>query len=454
MTRAFVRTALGGAIGLATCLCGTSPAQQAQVCFTDSIPQMTTGWMDDLTFSKFDTALGILRSVEFRLNTTIVGQASFESLDMQPTTVTTTFAANITVFRPGGSSPILTNSPSQSFMTNVTAFDGTIDFAGTSGMTFPNISVNQINVQLSPPPPSDLVLFAGPAGMPGSITLPVTAAGASSGSGAGNLIQQFMQAAFASLEVCYNYDFDCDDDGISDLEAIMMGSSDCNLNDVPDECEILPGVDCNFNGIPDNCDVSSGSSMDANMNGIPDECDTSTPKCSGDGGNQMGCTNCPCGNNAVPGTIGGCLNSVASSARLYMTGFPSQSNDTMTMRVVGGIPSSFGVLFSSANAAPNNPMNPCFGLESGLSGAFFDGLRCLAAPVRRHPARMSDANGNYGVTTAPWGPPGGPPQGLIARGQWLPGQTICWQVYYREDAMLGCMTGVNTTNALKIIITP
>ncbi len=46
-------------------------------------------------------------------------------------------------------------------------------------------------------------------------------------------------------------------------------SNDCNLNGIPDECEI----DCNGNGIPDDCDIVSGFSEDCNNNGIPDECD-------------------------------------------------------------------------------------------------------------------------------------------------------------------------------------
>lgn len=83
---------------------------------------------------------------------------------------------------------------------------------------------------------------------------------------------------------------------------------DCNLNDLPDECDIASGfsqdadesgapdeceVDCNANGVfdrfdvipygaspdcngnlsPDACDLSSGISVDTNGNGVPDECD-------------------------------------------------------------------------------------------------------------------------------------------------------------------------------------
>jgi uncharacterized repeat protein (TIGR01451 family) len=55
-------------------------------------------------------------------------------------------------------------------------------------------------------------------------------------------------------------------------------SSDCNGNEIPDECELADGssADCDTNGVPDECDVAAGSSQDCNGNGIPDECDISS----------------------------------------------------------------------------------------------------------------------------------------------------------------------------------
>lgn len=50
---------------------------------------------------------------------------------------------------------------------------------------------------------------------------------------------------------------------------------DCNVNGVPDACEIASsaGPDCNGNGMPDECDVSAGTSSDCNGNTVPDLCD-------------------------------------------------------------------------------------------------------------------------------------------------------------------------------------
>ncbi len=677
MKPCFARIVVLGSL-LSIPLAGASSAQQAQLCASDSIPSMMTGWSSSVTLPRFDPALGVLKTVSITAESTVSGSAALENLDLLPATVSTNFSLIATVSRPAGGGVLVSSAPSQMFVDMVTPYDGTADFGGTSGVTHAGIMMTAINTSVSPPPASDLVLFTGPSGNPGTITLPVDAFGTSGGTGAGNLLLQFLQSASATVTVCYDYDFDCDGDGIGDPDELLMGSLDCNMNGlpdecepdcnlngvadscdiasmtsadcngnaipddcepdcngnnvaddcdiasmtsadcngnaipddceldcngnsvpdecdlasmssldvngnnvpdeceddcngnnipdsfdistmasqdcnldgipdecqvdcnlngvpddcdlasmssadcngnsipddcepdcngnnvaddcdlaamtsadcdlngvpdecqpdcnlngiadvcdvssmgsldcntngIPDECEIGPGVDCNFNGIPDDCDAMVGPSQDLDMNGIPDECETSTSKCNGDGGDQMGCTNCPCGNNAPQGTIGGGLHTPPRRARPLMTGFPSMMNDTMTLRVVGGAPSSFGILFSSESAAPTNPLNPCFGLGSGVQSAIFDGLRCLGAPVKRHPVRMSDINGNFGFTTAPWGPPAGPPQGLVARGSHPVGSTTCWQVYYRDNALAVCMTGANTTNALRVVILP
>ena len=52
------------------------------------------------------------------------------------------------------------------------------------------------------------------------------------------------------------------------------GSTDCNGNSIPDECELADGsaTDCDGNGTLDSCDITAGAS-DCNSNGLPDSCD-------------------------------------------------------------------------------------------------------------------------------------------------------------------------------------
>ena len=48
-----------------------------------------------------------------------------------------------------------------------------------------------------------------------------------------------------------------------------------------------------------------------------------TESCNGDGGDQMGCTDCPCFNNIPTGNVGGCVNSAGTSTRLRVSGTSS-----------------------------------------------------------------------------------------------------------------------------------
>ncbi|MCP4591283.1 MAG: hypothetical protein GY842_11085 [bacterium] len=63
---------------------------------------------------------------------------------------------------------------------------------------------------------------------------------------------------------------DCNTNDIPD-ECELEGN-DCNSNGTPDDCE-LGANDCNNNDVPDECDVAGGTSPDCNSNLTPDECD-------------------------------------------------------------------------------------------------------------------------------------------------------------------------------------
>lgn len=176
--------------------------------------------------------------------------------------------------------------------------------------------------------------------------------------------------------------------------------------------------------------------------------------CSGDGGDQLGCTNCPCGNNALSGTTGGCLNSSGTSGQLIGSGVASATGDTLRFEVERANPGTFCVLISGSALAPNNAANPCFGLNSGLQSISFDGLRCVVSDFRRHGTRPTDANGDVGVTTNGWGGVDAPPAGLIMHSGLAIGQTRHYQGLYRESSDLVCQTALNTTDALTVIVFP
>ncbi len=176
--------------------------------------------------------------------------------------------------------------------------------------------------------------------------------------------------------------------------------------------------------------------------------------CNGDGGDQLGCTNCPCGNNSAEGTHGGCLNVSGEAAELLPFGNPSVSNDTLRFEVRGANPGTFGILISGADRAPNNAVNPCFGHDSGVRSVAFNGLRCVVQSVRRHGTRPTDAEGAIGLTTNGWGAPDGPPIGLIAQGGFAAGQLRHYQVIYREIPNESCAANLNTTQAISTTFRP
>jgi len=184
----------------ALALGGIAAAQTQTVCYTDSIPIQSTNWMNSITVPQFNPNLGTLQSIQFTLNGRIEGETRVESQDAGPTMVNTSFSASITLTRPDNSVIVVT-IPIANFVDNFTAFDGTLDFAGSSGETRLGLVATDSDVVVSPPPPGDLALFTGF----GNISLPVIASGASSALGGGNIVSSFVTRAEASCEVCYTY---------------------------------------------------------------------------------------------------------------------------------------------------------------------------------------------------------------------------------------------------------
>ena len=176
-----------------------SAARADTIMFMDSVPLQPTNFMSSVTLPKFDPNLGILEKVTVKLAGHVEGMAQFESLDAEPAVVTMELAAEVKLQRPDMSTLVVT-LPLIMTMDNATAFDGVIDFAGTSGKSYPLLTADDTNMFMTMDM-MDLALFTGP----GNIMLPVMATGASTGSGAGNLLLQFSTSASANVMVTYDY---------------------------------------------------------------------------------------------------------------------------------------------------------------------------------------------------------------------------------------------------------
>ncbi|MEM7516047.1 MAG: hypothetical protein AAF368_03865, partial [Planctomycetota bacterium] len=69
----------------------------------------------------------------------------------------------------------------------------------------------------------------------------------------------------------------------------------------------------------------------------------------------------------------------------------------------------------------------------------------------RHGARSTDAVGDVGDG---WGPPAGPPGGLIAFNGFTAGQTRYFFAFYRDEATKVCMSGQNSSNGVEVTFLP
>lgn len=182
-----------------TGLLSANMARADVISFSDSVPLQSTNFNSSVTLPLFDPSIGILEKVTLKLTGYVEGAAKFESLDSEPATVTMELAAEITLQRPDLST-LVVSLPLVMTSDDVDAFDGNIDFGGGSGRTYANLMADQLEIVMTMDP-ADLALFTGV----GNVVLPVVAIGASTGSGAGNLLLQFNTSAAADVTVCYQY---------------------------------------------------------------------------------------------------------------------------------------------------------------------------------------------------------------------------------------------------------
>ncbi len=159
----------------------------------------TTNWATNLALPKWDPTLfpgQVLTGISFSLDGDVSGNASFESLDAAPATITMNLQATITLTDPSAN-VLAAVIPVANTVDNVTAHDGLIDFGGTSGKAYLGLTGSDSDTGSS----IDFPTFTGA----GNILLPITGVGTSNGSGAGNLLLLFATSASASASVTYEY---------------------------------------------------------------------------------------------------------------------------------------------------------------------------------------------------------------------------------------------------------
>lgn len=173
-------------------------AASAQAALVDSFGLATTNWATNLTLDKFDGSLGTLTGVTFTYSGQVRTVFDAESRDASPSLVTLTAGALLN-FGPGVSQSL---NVSGAQTVNLGAFDGVLDFGGTSGVSGVVVTGSG-NGSFSSSLQSLLNSLTGNAG--DTFSVGVTATGTSGGSGAGNLVVVTSTEALATLAVAYQY---------------------------------------------------------------------------------------------------------------------------------------------------------------------------------------------------------------------------------------------------------
>ncbi|MBL8858227.1 MAG: choice-of-anchor E domain-containing protein [Planctomycetes bacterium] len=184
----------------------TLSAHAGQTCVTVTVPLTTTNWTQSLSIPRFGSNYGVLTAVHVQLGAHIQGSCGVENAQPLAEQIALEYSAQFTLTRPDNTLVLLAR-PTQNIMVSLSGYDGTLDFAGTSGALFPGLSVDVVPapaVTLSSA--SDLALFTGPSGNPGTFNLNLQAAGTSSATGSGPIIVTFATQASAVVTICYDYD--------------------------------------------------------------------------------------------------------------------------------------------------------------------------------------------------------------------------------------------------------
>lgn len=189
-------------IALAVAL--SAGAAQADVMTqTDSFGYATTNWTHTLgAMNQFDSLLGTLNSITVTLYGAINQNLSAENTGATSDNLTPIAGGTIR-FRQGGSTVLAQVLPTTTgAVFAASAFDGTSDYAGTSGINFGTLSANA-NTTITIVNPVDLANFIGTGTLSGFDLRSI-------GSGAiqsdnGNLASVISTEAFASIQLDYNY---------------------------------------------------------------------------------------------------------------------------------------------------------------------------------------------------------------------------------------------------------
>lgn len=181
----------------------TGAAQADTIVLTDTFGLATTNWTNALSgLSQFDSSLGTLNAVTINLSGDIVQALRAENKGASADNLTPVAGANL-LFRKGSTTlqTLALSNTGSAFAAS--AFDGTSDFAGTSGIDFGSLTANGTLAAITFTSAADLADFIGTGTLAG---FNVRASGAGRvDSDNGNLASEVETQARYNLRLTYDY---------------------------------------------------------------------------------------------------------------------------------------------------------------------------------------------------------------------------------------------------------
>ena len=182
-------------------LSGAQHAQADTISFDSATLGLEmTSWDSLLSLQQFNPALGQLQSVTLTLTGDLFGSAFVESRNNTARTLQVQLGATLTLSRPDGST-LLDVVPLITETFNAARFDGTVDYAGSSGTRYTERSASS-TASASFGAADDLALFTGT----GSLALPIDATGNSRIIGPGNFFNEFSTLAGGRASITYTFE--------------------------------------------------------------------------------------------------------------------------------------------------------------------------------------------------------------------------------------------------------
>jgi SdrD B-like domain len=173
----------------------TNPATKE---YDVSFPDKPTDWTDTRSLPQFNPSLGTLTSVEIHTTDPLTNDIKVENLDSAPATIHASVTGSATLSGP--SVPSLVTQLNADHTFSASAFDGVIDFGGTSGHDFGPQTVPGTNA-VALTAPADLAPYIGT----GSVAFTDTTHASSTATGSANLLLSVSTDASAQVQVIYHY---------------------------------------------------------------------------------------------------------------------------------------------------------------------------------------------------------------------------------------------------------